>query len=131
MRVVKYKTHWSYLGAAVKREAPLADFILDVLYLMEDYGIIPPLHVLNQVLQGGGNNGGMGPGTTWRSFTITEAEYQELVKSLLNLNVEEAKKTHPYVRFEKTIVDEALHHHLTKIEWLMAVKEKYRDSMEN
>jgi hypothetical protein len=50
MRTIKYKTHWSYVGRGIKREGVLTDFLLDVLYLMEDTGVIPPLAVLNQVL---------------------------------------------------------------------------------
>jgi hypothetical protein len=94
MREVSYKTHWSYLGPAVKRKAPLSEFVLDILYLLQ-WGVIPPLHILNEVLIGGGSDGGMSPGTTWRSFKITEAEYKEFVNALLNLDVAEAKKHHP------------------------------------
>ena len=125
MRLVSYKTHWSYFGPAVKRKASLADFMLDVLYLMEVNGVIPPLHVLNEVLAGGGNNGGMSPGTSWRSFTITAVEYQELVEALLNLNVTEAKKTHPYVSFQRVIVDESLRDSPNYIEWVKAIGSKY------
>ncbi|MCQ3930460.1 MAG: hypothetical protein DPW16_08355 [Chloroflexi bacterium] len=124
MRTVKYKTHWSYLGSGVKRQGLLAEFVLDVIYLMHR-GIIPPFHILNQVLQGGGYNGGMGPGTSWRPFTITEAEYEELVEALLKLDAAEAKKQHPYIDSEKVIVDETLHQYTTFLEWLGAVTEKY------
>jgi hypothetical protein len=81
MREVRYKTHWSYLGPAIKRSAPLSEFVLDIVYLMGSDGVIPPFHILNEVLQSGGNNGGMGPGTSWRKFKIKEAEYQELVET--------------------------------------------------
>jgi hypothetical protein len=125
VRVVNYKTHWSYAGRAVKRQEPLADFVLDVLYLMEDNGVIPPLHVLNEILQDGGSNGGMGPGTSWRGFKIKSEEYNELIQALLSLNIEEAKQKHPYVRFQKVIVDEELNQASTHHEWLSAVIAKY------
>jgi hypothetical protein len=125
MREVSYKTHWSYAGAGVKRKAPLAEFMLDIMYLMQDTGVIPPLHVLNEVLQEGGDNGGMSPGTSWRSFSIQESEYQELVEELLKLDVTEAKKMHPYIYFQKVVVDEALHQRENYLSWLQAVSIKY------
>jgi len=126
MRIVKYKTHWSYLGPGVKREGLLAEFILDVLYLMEHSGVIPPLAVLNQVLQSGGNSGGMGPGTTWKPFTITKQEYDELVAMLLNLDVAQAKQVHPYLTFERIIIDEELDACTDYLDWLQRVAQKYQ-----
>jgi hypothetical protein len=125
MQSVNYKTHWSYGGQGVKRKALLADFILDILYLMEIKGVIPPLHILNEVLLKGGNTGGMGPGTSWRPFSISENEYKELVEALLQLEVSEAKKIHPYIRFEKVTVDQDLHQKTTYLEWLEAITAKY------
>ena len=125
MRDVSYTTYWSYGSSGVKRKAPLVDFVLDILYLMENNGVIPPLHVLNEVLQGGGSNGGMGPGTAWRPFSIKEAEYKELVEALLQLDIVEAKKSHRYMMFQKVIVDESLHQCSTYHDWLRAVATKY------
>jgi hypothetical protein len=125
LRTVNYKTHWSYLGPAIKKKNALSDFLLDVLYLMEDSGVIPPIHVLNEILRSGGNSGGMGPGTTWRGFEIKEVEYTELVNALLNINPKEARIEHPYVRFEHVIVDDELNSCTSHIEWLRKVTEKY------
>jgi hypothetical protein len=126
MRTVKYKTHWSYLGPGIKKENTLAEFLLDVLYLMERHGVVPPLHVLNEVLRTGGSNGGMGPGTTWRGFKISEVEYAELVDALLAMNIAQARKEHPYVMFERIIIDEELNNASTYSEWLRRLGEKYR-----
>jgi hypothetical protein len=128
MRTVTYKTHWSYAGKSGTRKAPLSEFVLDIVYLIGKEGVIPPFHVLNEVLQGGGNNGGMGPGTSWRPFRIKEADYVELVQALLRLDIAEARKTHPYVDFDRLIVDEMLHHYPTHLEWVRAVVAKYRPS---
>ena len=125
MREVSYKTYWSYGGSGAKHKAPLVDLVLDILYLMENSGVIPPFHVLNEVLQGGGNNGGMSPGTAWRPFSIKEAEYKELVDALLQIDVVEAKKNHRYMMFQKVILDEALHQCPTHHDWLRAVAAKY------
>lgn len=128
MRDVSYKTSWAYAGSGVKHKAPLVDFILDILYLMDNSGVIPPLHILNEVLKRGTTGGGMGPGTTWRPFSIKEDEYNELVAALLNLDIIEAKKTHRYVMFHKAIVDDTLAQYSTYPAWLSAVAAKYRKS---
>lgn len=125
MREVTYKTHWAYASAGIKRKAPLSEFVLDIMYLMNNSGVIPPFHVLNEVLQQGGNSGGMSPGTSWRSFSLKEAEYQELVDALLKLNISEAKKAHPYIFFTRIIVDEALDQSDTYLSWMWAVSRKY------
>jgi len=125
MRTIRYKTSWSYLGPGSKRQEKLADFILDVLYLMEGSGVIPPLHVLNEVLQNGRSGGGMGPGTSWRPFRLSQEEYAELVSALLDLDVAEAKKVHPYVRFNKIVLDNDLEQAENYIKWLQVVTLKY------
>jgi hypothetical protein len=124
MRTVKYKRHWSNSSRGVRRKGLLVEFVLDVIYLM-DLGIVPPFHILNEVLQDGGHDGGMGPGTSWQPFTISEAEYKELVEALLKLDVVKAKKQHPYIRAEKIIIDETLHDCKTFGEWLRNMTKKY------
>jgi hypothetical protein len=129
MRSKTYKTHWSYLGPAIKRRELMIDFVLDILYLMEDDGIVPPLHVLNEVLEGGGGNGGMGPGTSWRPFKMKEEEYVELVEALLNLDVNSAKKTHPYVHFQKAVVDEDVASAENYVDWVYKKANKRKNSL--
>ena len=124
MRNISYKTHWSYTGT-VKRQGTLVDLILDILYLMEESGVIPPLVILNQVLQSGGDSGGMGPGTTWKPFQIDQSEYEELVQALLNLDIESSRKSHPYVRFERIIVDPELNTCTIYLDWLTKSHAKY------
>jgi hypothetical protein len=125
MRTVRYKRHWSYLGPATRVQGSLVDLVLDIPYLMEHTGVIPPLPVLNEELRSGGDSGGMGPGTTWKPFEITEIEYAELVDALLALNVNEAKQEHPYILFERPIVDEELNIYTSYGEWLRRVSQKY------
>jgi hypothetical protein len=125
VRSVNYTTHWSYAGPGVERSAQLIDFVLDILYLMDSSGIVPPFHVLNEVLQEGGSNGGMSPGTSWQPFEISDVEYQELVEGLLKLDIAEARNNHPYVRFERVIVDKSLNEETTYADWMLAVNAKY------
>jgi hypothetical protein len=67
----------------------------------------------------------MSPGTSWKPFSISEDEYQELVEALLSLDITEAKRNHPHMSFENVTVDETLHHCATRLEWLKAVSTKY------
>src|SRR5262245_23511520 len=124
MRTVSYRTHWSYTGST-KRQGTLVDFVLDILYLMEETGVIPPINVLNQVLQSGGDSGGMGPGTTWKPFQIDEPEYEELVQDLLHLDIVSARESHPYIRFERVVVDPELNKCTDYLDWLKKSHEKY------
>jgi hypothetical protein len=126
MRTVKYRTSWSYLGSSTKRTQPLIDFVLDILYLMENTGVVPPLVVLNTVLRSGGTGGGMGPGTTWKPFEISESEYAELVNALRILDVVQARQQHPYVRFEQVIIDPELDLCTDYLDWLQRSHKQYR-----
>jgi len=126
MRTVRYKTSWSYLGSGTKREEELVDFVLDILYLMEGTGVVPPLHVLNEVLSKGSTGGGMGPGTSWKPFKLPPNEYSELVEALCALDVIKAKVKHPYIRFNEIIVDDELDQSEDYIQWLRASTLKHK-----
>ena len=93
---------------------------------MEDTGVVPPLVVLNTVLQSGGSDGGMGPGTTWKPFEISESEYAELVNALCTLDVAQARQHHPYVRFAQVIIDPELNLCTDYLDWLQRSHEQYR-----
>jgi hypothetical protein len=125
VRTVKYTTYWAYGGKGDKREAPLWDFILDIPYLMENTGAIPPYHVLNEVLQKGGNSGGMGPGTKWRPFSISQEEYNEFLVKMQALDLENIRERHPYVRFSEVVLDEELNMLEDHRQWLKATFAKY------
>lgn len=127
MRRVRYRCHWSHLGPATRKQGSLVDLVLDIVYLMDRTGVIPPFLVLNEVLRDGGNNGGMGPGTTWRPFEITEVEYKELVDALSALNITEARQEHPYATFERAIVDEELNKCTSYEAWLRSASQKYHE----
>ena len=115
------------MGTA-ERQGTLMELVLDIPYLMEESGVIPPLIVLNQVLQSGGDTGGMGPGTTWQPFQIDPEEYAELVQALLHLDVELVRHVHPYVTFKQVIVDPDLDSCTEYVRWLENVHTKYSAS---
>jgi hypothetical protein len=90
------------------------------------WGIIPPLHVLNAYLATGGTNGGMGPGTTWKPFTITADEYTDLIAYLRGLDIEAIRPQHPYLYAKTLQVDPSFDHCTTFAAWIHETSEKYR-----
>lgn len=129
MRKVKYRTYWGSTDYFWRgRKNFLSEFVLDILYFIENTGVIPPLAVLNEVLQGGGDTGGMSPGTKWKSFNISEAEYAEMVEALLVLDLVAAKKKHPFVIFERVIVDPEFNEITDYTTWLGRTCKKYYHS---
>jgi hypothetical protein len=47
--------------------------------------VIPPLHILNEILISGISEAGMSGGCQWEAFQISEMEYLELVEDLMTL----------------------------------------------
>ena len=107
MRTIKYKKYWFFNQPPIETTGSLLDLVLDIPYLMNVHGVIPPIWVINFELKKGGSKGGMSIGTAWEPFEIDKREYDELVKSLLHLNPDEYKK-HSLVMFNKIIFDEVL-----------------------
>src|SRR5215217_5140998 len=122
MKQIQYVRH-EFHHEPERRLAPLQYFVLDIPYLLLT-SVIPPLTVLNGVLEDGGGDAGMSPGASWKPFTLTETEYTELVDELLTLDIDVAKK---YARFVPSELkeDRTLHHHTSLISWLRAAKEKH------
>jgi hypothetical protein len=122
MRAISYVRH-EFHHKPEKRIASLPYFLLDIPFLFVA-GVIPPLAVLNAVLESGGSDGGMSPGASWEPVALTEQEYAELVEELLTLDTTDAKK---YARFVPRELQEdlTLHKHTTFIHWLRATKEKH------
>ena len=85
MREIAYVRH-DFHHPDEARHAPLPVFLLDVPYALA-FGVIPPPHLLNQLLASGGGDAGMSPGTSWVPFSLDEAEYADLVRALLGLDL--------------------------------------------
>lgn len=124
-RQIKYTIYWSYLGPGVKRQGRLSDLVVDIPYLMDATGVIPPLAVLNQVLRAGGDQGGMGPGTKWRPFSIGTMEYDELVAELRAMEPAKIRDEHPYIDYQQAIVDADLNDCSDLIAWMTKRRAKY------
>lgn len=57
-------------------DASVADFLTDIPYLLIA-GIVPPLHVVNNLLAKGISDAGMSGGCRWEPFELTDAEWQQ------------------------------------------------------
>jgi hypothetical protein len=62
-------------------KATIIEFILDIPYLL-NYGLVPPLHILNEIFKTGFEDAGMSGGCKWEPFKIDQNEYEEIVKTL-------------------------------------------------
>lgn len=128
LREIEYKRH-EFHANPQNRRADLRTFIYDIPYF-PPCGIFPPLHLLNQVLEKGGGDGGMSPGTSWKSFSINDAEYAELIEAILGTPLEyvapQARYAHMKPRIDRTFDDIQDY-----TDWMFAVCEEHRDSWQN
>ena len=125
MRTLKYQRHEFHQDAPDIRQASLAEFVLDVPYLLAR-GVVPPHHILNAVLQTGGGDAGMSPGTGWEPFQVTTQEYEELLEHLRGMDLDQVQDQ-DRARFvpDRILLDETLWDCTTHHEWLRQVHQKY------
>ena len=62
-------------------EGSVIDLLGRIPYLLSSH-ILPPLHVLNELLQIGHSDAGMSGGCRWNPFTLSQEEFRELVSVL-------------------------------------------------
>jgi len=86
MRDIRFKNYVATgPGEAQWEHAPLDVFLLSApmfVYELSLFSVIPPIHVLNEIMSLGMHEAGMGGGAEWKPFKITQEEYTELVESL-------------------------------------------------
>jgi hypothetical protein len=125
LRTLEYERYEFHQRAPERRTGTLAEFVLDVPYLMFN-GVVPPLRVMNAVLRTGGGDAGMSPGTGWKPFRLTKPEYDDLVRHLLAMDLKALRRRRRarYVP-ARIVVDEALWTCRTQFDWLRRVHEKY------
>lgn len=105
-------------------QAPLAFFLMDIPYLFIR-GVLPPLHILNEILETGRLGGGMSPGARWTPFSLREAEYARLAKNLPR--AWRAARKHGDARFppDELRIDPSLASAKDHEQWVAAVCAKY------
>ena len=86
MRDVKFRI-FSGIGAATPswKHATLKEFLLEspvFAYELKVFGVMPPLHVLNEILGKGKYDAGMSGACEWKPFEVNSDEYAELVLEL-------------------------------------------------
>ena len=125
MRTIEY-IRYELHGDPEQRKAELATFVYDIPYLSA-CGIFPPFHILNQIFETGGSEGGMSPGATWEPFSISEEEYRLLAKALVKLDPDSLQDTarYTFVNFE---FDPEFDHLPDWDAWLTKICNKHRDA---
>lgn len=125
MKVIDYERHEPH-GESERRRAELPIFVYDIPYFGA-CGIFPPFHIINEIFQSGGAQGGMGPGATWQPFKLNSLEYEQLVKTVNALDPKSLgdKARYTWVKFE---FDSDFDHIRRWEPWLFAVCEKHRES---
>jgi hypothetical protein len=124
LRVINYARE-EFHGEDEPCEGTLLAFVYDIPYFSA-CGVFPPLHIVNELFSSGLSGGGMSPGASWEPFTISEEEYNELVKAVRNTPVSELI---PYARyaFVQMKFDHEFDFIVDHMEWMKAVCDKHRD----
>ena len=122
-RTVRYTRH-EFQALPEDREAPLIVFIFDIPYFGA-CGVFPPFHLLNWRLSTGGGDGGMSPGASWVPFQLSQAEYDALLRTALEPDVEMLKRLSRY-SWQRWSLDPEFDQHTDYFEWSEAVCRKHR-----
>ena len=124
-RKIEYRRH-EFHHPPKSCKGTLLTLIYDIPYF-PPCGIFPPLHILNEVLAGGGGGGGMGPGASWKPFSISAEEYQQLITAIKTTPIETIQ---PYARYAwlRPQFDDSFDGLTDYISWMRAVCEKHRET---
>jgi hypothetical protein len=95
LRDVTYERYEFHADENTVHTDTLLTFVYDIPYF-DACGVFPPLHIANQIFSRGTAGGGMGPGTKWKPFTLSESEYAVLVEAVKRTPVSEIK---PHARY--------------------------------
>jgi len=81
MRVLEYVVLAGVGGGETAVRGTVVQLLLDIPYLIVG-GLIPPLPVLNEVIDRGIADAGMSGGCRWEPFRLSEPEFAEIVAEL-------------------------------------------------
>lgn len=80
------------VGGEFPTRGTVVDLLLKIPYLL-NARIVPPLHVINDLLAKGGHSAGMSGGCHWVPFQMTPSEWENLVQHLASLPDDDACET--------------------------------------
>ena len=85
-RVGRTVSFWVAAGAGdpTRKRGAMADLLEAVPYLLFAR-LVPPWHVVNDLLRSGGSDAGMSGACTWEPFEITRSEWADLARDLETL----------------------------------------------
>ena len=115
METRRYKVHAGVGGSKWETGSTLSmlESMPTVNWYLRYYRVVPPLHVLNELLATGRDDAGMSGGCEWRPFSLDPSEYTELAEELC---------TSPDYQCE---LDAELSQITTNIQWGKAIHKKY------
>jgi hypothetical protein len=122
VRKVHYVRH-DFHSEDDERDGTLLELMYDIPYVGA-CGIFPPLHLLNAQLLDGGGDGGMGPGASWKPFSLTPQAYARLVAEIRTTPVSAVHG--PRYVHEAFAFDSTFDHIADHLEWIRAVCAKHR-----
>jgi len=84
-------------------------------WYLKYYRVVPPIHILNELLALGIDEAGMSGGCEWKPFALSDEEYEDLAEELI---------TSPEFQCE---LDSELSEIKTNAKWRKAVHKKYQE----
>jgi hypothetical protein len=122
LRHVHYVRH-EFHAEDEERDGSLLQLVYDIPYLGA-CGIFPPLPILNARLMGGGGDGGMGPGASWKPFSLTAEQYAALAAQIRSTSVTDLRGAR-YVE-RAFAFDSSFDQIGDEVEWMRSVCAKHR-----
>ena len=88
-------------------------------WYLKFFRVVPPFHIINELLVSGKDEAGMSGGCEWKPFILLDDEYDEIVEELM---------TSPNFQCE---IDLELNEIKTSAKWRRAVHKKYGEIARN
>jgi hypothetical protein len=82
MRTIAFEVRGG-IGGTQLQSGTLSDLLKHIPYLLTPK-LVPPLYVVNDLLEKGISDSGMSGGCSWKPFEITSAEWDELKEQLIS-----------------------------------------------
>ena len=118
-------TRYDFRHPEVQTTSDLLTLVYDIPYFGA-CGVLPPLHIMNQIFSSGGGDGGMSPGSSWKPFRISPTQYHNLLQQVRETPVIRIQERARFGQL-KFITDSSFDEYMDRGTWLKKVCEKYRE----